>query len=333
MIKKSGFIIEDLKLKDLKKFTNFLRNYYENKILINKKYYKSVLLNKKMLNFLFWNKKKNFYNIKIIKSNNSIVFFHAYIPQSHFDDKLSNNEIFLGLVIAEKKLKIPLLPLTLSAISNKAKFLGTINPTLLPILKIKKFQVQEMNHLFIKNSEKDKIKDSKMSKYKFLNQKKFKLLNTQSLYKGLTPQKSDNFIINRYLKHPIYKYSLVANFDLKMSLKSILVFRKIRNKKINLIRIVDYIGKEKDLIYCNSALVDLIKNVDFIDFYSFGISSNIYQKTGFKNIKDYKNIIIPNYFEPYVNKNIELLCGIKTNSKENIMLFKGDGDQDHPRKK
>ena len=60
MIKKSGFIIEDLKLKDLKKFTNFLRNYYENKILINKNYYKSVLLNKKMLNFLFWNKKKKF---------------------------------------------------------------------------------------------------------------------------------------------------------------------------------------------------------------------------------------------------------------------------------
>ena len=103
MIKKLNIVVEDLKLKDLKKFQNFVKNYYENKTLIKKKFYKSTILNQKMLDYLFWNSHTKSYNFKIVKENNIIIAVHGYIPQSHFDSKLNKNEIFLGLVIAKKK--------------------------------------------------------------------------------------------------------------------------------------------------------------------------------------------------------------------------------------
>ena len=335
MIKKSNIVVEDLKLRDLKKFQNFVKKFYGNKTLIKKKFYKSTILNQKMLNYLFWNNYTRSYNFKIVKKNDIIIGIHGYIPQSHFDSKLNKNEIFLGLVIAKKKIKFPLIPLTFYSImnNNKFQFLGTINPSLLPILKIKKFKIYKMAHSFIKNKKNKKMKNLKISKYEFLDQQKLKYLKTKKIYEGLIPKKSDNFLINRYLKHPQYKYSLVANLDLKNNLKNILIFRVIKNNKINLLRIVDYVGKERDLVYCNALLNNLINKVDFIDFYSHGISDKILQKTGFENIEDYKNLTIPNYFEPFVNKNIELMCAYKIKSKTNVMLFKGDGDQDHPRKK
>ena len=112
MIKKSNIVVEDLKLRDLKKFQNFVKKFYGNKTLIKKKFYKSTILNQKMLNYLFWNNYTRSYNFKIVKKNDIIIGIHGYIPQSHFDSKLNKNEIFLGLVIAKKKIKFHLIPLT-----------------------------------------------------------------------------------------------------------------------------------------------------------------------------------------------------------------------------
>ena len=48
-----------------------------------------------------------------------------------------------------------------------------------------------------------------------------------------------------------------------------------------------------------------------------------------KNFFDNKEII-PNYYEPFVKKNIELRFAIKSNDSVFSILFKGDCDQDRP---
>ena len=48
-------------------------------------------------------------------------------------------------------------------------------------------------------------------------------------------------------------------------------------------------------------------------------------KNSFKN-----ETIIPNYFEPFVKKNINLGWAIKTNKVKITPMFKGDCDQDRP---
>ena len=43
-------------------------------------------------------------------------------------------------------------------------------------------------------------------------------------------------------------------------------------------------------------------------------------------------IVVPNYFEPFVKKNINLKWAIKSNNPVMTPMFKGDCDQDRPNK-
>ena len=70
---------------------------------------------------------------------------------------------------------------------------------------------------------------------------------------------------------------------------------------------------------------------EYLDFYSYGIPLNILKKAGLINKKKYNKLIIPDYFEPFVNKNIGITIGYKRyNTNGKIRIFKADGDQDRP---
>ena len=45
-------------------------------------------------------------------------------------------------------------------------------------------------------------------------------------------------------------------------------------------------------------------------------------------LRDIDVIIIPNYYEPFEQKNIDI--NFSTNIHEGFRMFKGDGDQDRP---
>ena len=59
-----------------------------------------------------------------------------------------------------------------------------------------------------------------------------------------------------------------------------------------------------------------------------GIKSHLLRRAGFvyKSKKD-KNII-PDYFQPFIRKNVQVWY---EKNKKNLILFKGDADQDTPR--
>ena len=59
------------------------------------------------------------------------------------------------------------------------------------------------------------------------------------------------------------------------------------------------------------------------------MDKKILKKAGFKQNKFTKNIIIPNYFEPFVKENINI-CTAVWPKKTQLLIFKGDGDQDRP---
>ena len=68
-----------------------------------------------------------------------------------------------------------------------------------------------------------------------------------------------------------------------------------------------------------------------MDIYSYGISKKILKKAGYINRYNVKNLIVPNYFEPFVRENVDIFCAFKTSlNKKKIKLFKGDGDGDRP---
>ena len=112
------------------------------------------------------------------------------------------------------------------------------------------------------------------------------------------------------------------------------VFRIVRHKNKNIIRIVDYIGSNDFIKHLREFYINILEkyNAKYLDFYSYGLPNSILKKSGLNNKEDFKNLIIPNHFEPFENKNIDIFIAYqsKYNKNVNIRLFKADSDMDRP---
>ena len=70
---------------------------------------------------------------------------------------------------------------------------------------------------------------------------------------------------------------------------------------------------------------------EYIDFVVVGADYDVLKKAGFINRKEHPETIIPNYFEPFLKKNIDLDYAFKSVDPEAMALFyKADADQDRP---
>ena len=73
------------------------------------------------------------------------------------------------------------------------------------------------------------------------------------------------------------------------------------------------------------------KKHEYIDFFSRGLDNKLILNAGFRILnKKNKDIIIPNYFEPFVQSNQQIRFFFDKGELKNFRFFKGDGDQDRP---
>lgn len=144
------------------------------------------------------------------------------------------------------------------------------------------------------------------------------------------PHKSLTYLLNRFQRHPIYKYQFWGIYDKNHTLKTILVTRTIEINNSKVIRIVDVFGSLTGLGSLKTELSELLKkeSAEYIDILNFGISPKVFKDLGFEHLDVNGEIIIPNYFEPFVQKNIVINCGYK--APYSYVMFKGDSDQDRP---
>lgn len=142
--------------------------------------------------------------------------------------------------------------------------------------------------------------------------------------------KDYSYIEKRYFGHPIYHYDIWKIVDEKGDSHSVLITRDESMEDRKVCEIIDHYGRTEDLGKIAGALDQLIeeRGYEFVDVYSYGIPVEIYEQGGFVRCDADSDNIIPNYFHPFVQKNISLrmveqvLVGLR--------LFRGDGDQDRP---
>ncbi len=153
-------------------------------------------------------------------------------------------------------------------------------------------------------------------------------LNWDELYKDY-PRRSMRYIEHRYYKHPYYTYK-VYGLKLKNEMRSALVMREERVKDVRVLRIVDFFGRDEDLTYAGEAFDRLIEegNYEYLDFYCYGINQKILQDAGFIRRNKQDENIIPNYFDPFVQQNVEIY--FYTWYLDKIHVYRGFGDQDRP---
>ena len=152
-------------------------------------------------------------------------------------------------------------------------------------------------------------------------------------FKHKIPYKDFQYLEKRFFKHPYFMYQV---FGIKegLCLKSVLVCRENSVGKSKVLRIVDFIGDETDIICIKNDLLALLDkhNYEYIDFIQYGIEHDILIAAGFSLLDvESDDIIIPHYFAPFVRKNIKKYFFIEPEYDENYYIFKADGDQDRPR--
>ena len=94
-------------------------------------------------------------------------------------------------------------------------------------------------------------------------------------------------------------------------------------------RIVDIQGDLTKLNSIYESIISILQNHDseYIDCLNHGLSENLFSKLGFELRNS--ETIIPNYFEPFLQENIDTLFAYKSKTP-NYVIFKGDSDQDRP---
>jgi len=160
---------------------------------------------------------------------------------------------------------------------------------------------------------------------KFLDLKQ--VFDFSKSYKNI-PYKSEEYIKRRFFEYPIYKYEVYGLKDVN-EVKAILVARIVEIGSTKAIRFVDYIGNIENLKYIGKEVLNLLqkKNLEYADFLLNGVSKEIMKLSGF-NLKDKEDKnIIPTYFEPFVQENIDIWFH---SSEKDLCIFKADGDQDRP---
>lgn len=145
------------------------------------------------------------------------------------------------------------------------------------------------------------------------------------------PFKSKTYLINRFVKHPVYKYHFYGIYECEV-LRTIIVgkFIEINNSKI--LRIVDVLGSLEDVGCLYADFVSLMQKTysEYVDFLCFGIDDAIFERIGFEKLDPKReDIVIPNYFEPFLQQNI-VINGAYKPVEGGYTMFKADADQDRP---
>ena len=316
---------------------------------IDREWKKGHLLSTNKDFFLYEYKNKDKLNFVISKNkSNEINGILGFLKASLYPDSL----IWTTMWKVAKNSGSPMLGIDILNFLRKQGFKNVmslgINFKTIGIYEYLGFHVGVLDHYYIPN---EKIKNFKISKFQNCNVSKKSILLVDNVYsfKKLkkinpfeyfdfdkynlsVPFKDLNYFNHRYIQHPVYNYDLYGSFK-GTELLSIVVVRVSSYQGSTCMRIVDFYGEEETLSCVTQNLVEEMYTGahEYIDLYCLGLSAKILIKAGFIRREGNKDdVVIPNYFEPFVQENIPIRYFTDSKDLENLRIFKADGDQDRP---
>lgn len=217
------------------------------------------------------------------------------------------------------------------------------NPkTAIPVLKVLlKRYTTKMTHYYILSDK----KEYKIAKISYLPEKKLGSDNYNVVrffcieelmerfdttkYINYTPYKDYWYINHRFFEHPVYDYE-VYGIEKDGRVGAIFVLRNQSYEDRVAIRFVDYIGDKSLIAGIGLFLENYINQNDkneYLDFYCAGIDEAYVLSAGFVALKEEDDNIIPNYFGPFLQENIDIWVDSRD---KNSLFTKADADQDRP---
>lgn len=308
---------------------------------------------KELFDWQYLDQKRDRYNFIIAVDNNEIGAILGFIPMCQFDPHINIQEIVWLAIwkVTDKaqgqKLGQRLLTYLDETIKPKIIAANAISASAAHRYLQAGYTLGRLNHWFIINQYKE-------LKLPILGEKK-NTINHETLYRmekirldefmrdfdkqkasinefdWPSPDKTATYFVNRYFKHPIYEYEIYRIHKLRRT-KAFVVTRTCTAEDSRALRIIEYIGPSEALLGLKPEWERLLRvnNADYIDFYNIGINNDIMQKSGFLLREHDDGYVIPNYFEPFERKNVEIETMISIKPDKDFRIFKGDSDQDRP---
>lgn len=285
-------------------------------------------------------------NFLLAKRDGEIFAVLGFIDSDRFYNsvnEIESSELWLALWKVREDVAVPGLGLRLILELKKLypersiSVLG-LSEEASKIYSLLRYEVKTLDQLFIYNR---KLNDSKLlsgnlPEYNFLtfSGTVSSINNPNKLREDLTlirdsRRRGPEYFINRYLENPFNEYQAY-----RIHYKSqcgYAIGRVVTANGGSALRLVDFYG---DLALLGASLCCFVEHIEmqgieFMDLYICGDESHKLQKSGFINRADCdKEIVVPNYFEPFVAKNIDLQCAMEKGFSGPV--FKADGDQERP---
>lgn len=147
---------------------------------------------------------------------------------------------------------------------------------------------------------------------------------------GYLPAKTPAYFLARFLRHPIYTY-MVYLLRRGSDPVGLIALRRIHHKGSSALRIVDFLGDDAAFAGCGEALMALMASGDdeYVDILEYGLSEECVRQAGFLRVETAGPLVIPNYFEPFEARNVEIRYAFRTDNRP-FTLFRADADQDRP---
>lgn len=283
-------------------------------------------------------------NFLLAKQDGEIFAVLGYIDSDRFySEPPQNSELWLALWKVRDDAKSPGLGLRM-ILKLKKRFpqrsisvLG-LSETAGKIYSLLRYQVQTLDQLFIYNQHLESYQLMQGQPPAFVSSpfsgQVDEILDPSQLLADASKVedcrgRGASYFISRYIQNPFNNYRL---FRIENNESVSYAIGRVMNlKEAAALRVVDVYGQPvmigEALTWFEQYLQG--QNLEYLDFYYFGEDSNKLQGYGFINRKGCdRNVIIPNYFEPFVAQNVELQCAMETGFTGPV--FKADGDQERP---
>lgn len=312
------------------------------------------VLSKEVLDFQHLDRKHHRYNFVIAKDKASkeIHSILGFVPTSHYDEDIKRTMVWPCIWksrddITRKGLGVSLYYYLKNTLPIETISILGISEIALSIYKHWNFETGKIVQYFLPNLEQDATLSSGFEvlnniekdhfedcfKLKAYSCEQFQgISDKEEVFLKLSPYKSKKYYINRFFKHPIYKYQFYTIID-KDKIIAVMITRVCGTQYGKCLRIVDFIGNIQALSGVVNQLLEILKmnGYEYVDFVEVGLEDEALLQAGFKRRKDYPNIIVPHYFEPFLKDNVDLDYAYKTvGVGDEKVFFKADADQDRP---
>lgn len=283
------------------------------------------------------------YNFALVREQKALVGILGFMPMSKYDSSLAENQdicLAMWKTIGDIGSGLSLLQRVIEA--RHTVGVPGINDKVAKIYRWVGFEVADFRHYYISNHAVRNFRIARMSvsdcecaeqkakggRMRLLSEAELERMELRSLWR---PFKSATYLVNRYLKHPIYRYRAWGVFrEMDSRPVAVMVSRRVEVSGSACERIVDIVG---DVARCGSLYGEWQRVLqqeqsEYVDCLVMGLSNAEMAALGFSSVSG--DVVIPNYFEPFLHENVVVKTAFLNRTDSRYVLFKGDGDQDRP---